>query len=84
MKDINRKVSLLCPLCKNSLFESLDCDLNSEESKTSDRFKCSDCKAIVTKSDLLKFNEGIINSNIDDIKLEVLEELNKDIKKVFK
>lgn len=84
MKDFERKVSLLCPLCKNSLFESLDCDLNAEESKDSDRFKCSDCKTIVTKSDLIKFNESIINANIEDMKDEVLEEFNKKIKKIFK
>ena len=42
--------------------ETLD-NTNLEEAPGSTLFKCSDCGKVISKDDLIKANEGIINEN---------------------
>lgn len=46
--------------------------------------KCSDCGNVISKVDLIKANEGVINSNIDDMKNEAMKEFEKELKKTLK
>ena len=57
MKDLSRKISLICSVCGNSLFETIsdvyeDMGLRGNEPM----FKCSDCGRLVSKQDLLYEN----------------------------
>lgn len=85
MKDFSRKVSLLCSICGNDQFETLDKEYEDmTEAPDSTRFKCSDCGRIFTKAELLDENEEIINANIEDIQNEAVAEVEKELKKMFK
>jgi len=46
--------------------------------------KCSDCGLITTKEQLIKDNNHIIEANIEDFKEEIIKQLQKDLKKIFK
>lgn len=85
MKDLSRKVSLLCSVCGNDLFETLD-DVEGELCDAPDdtRMKCSDCGKIYTKAELLAENQELIDSNIDDIQQEAIREIEKELKKAFR
>lgn len=87
MKDLSRTVRLHCPVCGNAMFSVVDesmknIDLMSASDDT--QLKCSDCGKIITKRDLLHANEGIISENIENIKEEAIQEINKELKKTLK
>lgn len=85
MKDISRNVTLICNICGNDQFETLDTkyeDMRKAPGNT--RFKCSDCGRIITKSELLEENKEIINANIEDVKKETITEIEKELKKALK
>lgn len=48
------------------------------------RIKCSDCGKILTKAELLKENQSVINANIEDAKDEAMKEIKKELAKAFK
>ena len=81
----NRRVTLYCPICGNDQFLSLDCALEDLFDSPDDyRVQCADCKSIITKAELLEGNQDIINANIEEIKQEVLEDVERRLKKIFK
>lgn len=85
MKDVSRKVSLLCPVCGNDMFESLDCDFEElYDAPSHYRIQCSDCKGVFSKEKLLESNEGRIDENLDDMKDDIMKQLEKELKKTFK
>ena len=85
MKDLSRKVSLLCSVCGNDQFSTLDAEYEDmREAPDNTRFKCSDCGRVVTKRELIDENEEIINANVDDIKKEAIAEFEKELKKALK
>lgn len=85
MKGISRNVTLVCPLCGNDQFSSVDCELNSlKEAPGETQIKCSDCGRITTKDVLIQDNQEIINANIEDIKKEAVSEAKKEIEKMLK
>jgi len=85
MKNMSRNITLLCPICGNSQFESLD-EKNEEFGDASDqaRYKCSDCGSIFTKEQLMEENSEKINIAIDEMKDDVLNEFEKELKKALK
>jgi hypothetical protein len=46
--------------------------------------KCSDCGRVVTKEQLLEENREIINANIEDFKDDIMNQVHKEFKKIFK
>ncbi|GKZ02157.1 hypothetical protein ANS017_21550 [Paraclostridium bifermentans] len=46
--------------------------------------KCSDCGKVVTKDRLLEENNYIIEANIEDFKKDIMKEIEKGFKKIFK
>lgn len=85
IKDIFKNVDLLCPLCRNKLFENLDIDFNDLYDDSEEvRFKCGNCGRIYTKSQLIDQNRGVIDENIEDLKDEALKQMEKEITKMFK
>lgn len=85
MKDLSRKISLICSVCGNDQFSTIDVDMeNLSDAQNETRVKCSDCGAICTKAELIEENQGVINANIDDIKKDAVAEIKKELKKAFK
>ena len=85
MKDLSRKISLRCPVCGNTMFSNVDENLGDwREATGSALFKCSDCGNVISKDDLIKTNEGVINSNVSDMTDEAKKELEKELKKALK
>ena len=85
MKDLSRNITLLCPICGNSQFVSLD-DRIDEFGDALDQaqYKCSDCGSIFTKEQLLEENSEKIDIAIGEIKNDALKEFDKELKKAFK
>ena len=84
MKDLSRNVRLICRVCGNDMFETLD---NTEDMLTAPdntKLKCSDCKKVYTKRELLDDNEEVINSNIEDIRRDAVEEIKRELNKSLK
>ena len=85
MKDISRNVSLVCPLCGNDQFSSIDCDLDKlKEAPGETKIECSTCGRITTKDALIEDNQEKINVNIEDVKKEEISEVEKKLKKALK
>lgn len=85
MKNLERKVTLYCPICGNDQFSCIDESIDNLSDAPNDvTLKCSDCGRILTKEELIESNQDIINANIEDIKQEAIKELEKRLKKMFK
>ena len=85
MKDLSRSVKLLCPLCGNDQFESLEGELEDFVSAPGEiRFRCSDCQSIYTKGELKEENSEIIENTVEEMKTEAIKELEKELKKAMK
>ena len=84
MKNHNRSVKMLCPLCGNDQFSTLDETDDLLNAPDNTRIQCSDCKSVYTKAQLIHDNEHIINANIEEVKNEVMKDLEKELKKMFK
>lgn len=82
MKNLDRTLNLLCPVCGNDQFSSLDVDMDDILDASDDvRVQCADCKNIFTKKSLIEENSEAIEATIDDIKDDFIEELKKTLKK---
>ena len=82
MKNLDRKVTLLCPLCGNDQFESLDEEFEDLLHASDDvRVRCSDCGSEYTKRELLDNNAAIIDNAVDELAQDAIKELEKELTK---
>lgn len=58
--------------------------IDIDEADDDVKVKCSDCGRVTTKEQLFEENTDVINSNIEDFKDEIMKEVVKDFKKLFK
>lgn len=85
VKNIDRKVSLLCPLCGNAQFSSLDQEFEDLLYASDDvRLRCSDCGSEYTKRELIDSNAEIIDNAVDELAEDAIKELEKELKKAMK
>ncbi len=85
MKNIERNVVMLCSVCGNDRFKSLDVECEDFlHVNEIGRVRCSNCGTEYTKQDIIDSNEEIINSTIDEVKRESIKELEKEIKRLFR
>lgn len=85
MKNIDRKVKLLCPLCGNDQFASLEEEFEDLLLAPDDvRLRCSDCGSVYTKRELLDSNAAIIDNALDELKQEAVNEIEKELEKAMK
>ena len=85
MKNLDRKVTLLCPLCGNDQFASLDEvfeDLLYADDNV--RLRCSDCGSEYTKRELIDSNGTAIDNAVDELAQDAVKELEKELKKAMK
>lgn len=85
MKNLDRKVTLLCPLCGNDQFESMDEEFEDLLHASDDvRVSCSDCGSVYTKQELIESNAAIIDNAVDELAEGAVKELEKELKKAMK
>jgi predicted RNA-binding Zn-ribbon protein involved in translation (DUF1610 family) len=78
-KKYDRGVVLLCPTCGCDQFSSED---GVEE--TIEMTKCTSCGREMTKDDLIRENSENISTHLDEVKAEVLDDVRKQFKNIFK
>ena len=85
MKDLNKRITLLCPICGNDQFESLDGDFDDAESTPDDaKFRCSDCNSVFTKEVLINENAEKINNTVEELKQDIIKEVEHELKKMLR
>lgn len=84
MKDYNRNVKLFCPICGNDQFSTLEETDDLVNASNETNIQCSDCKSVFTKAQLIDENQYVINENIEDLKREIIKDLEKGLKTFFK
>ena len=85
MDGLSKKVTLFCDVCGSDMFSSVDNTTYELKNAPIDtRIQCSDCKKLFTKAELIEVNERIINTNIDDLKKEIIENFEKKLSKTLK
>lgn len=85
MNNMEMSIGMKCSVCGNDQFstvdESIEDMLNASDET---EVKCSDCGRVTTKEQLIEENSHIIDANMEDFKDEVVKQLQKDFKKMFK
>lgn len=85
MEDLNKKVTLYCDRCGNDQFYFEDTNNSDVELVSGDTIlKCSDCGKIFTKEELIELNAEVITANVEDMKKEIVKEVQREINKLFK
>ena len=85
MKNLQTNVKLLCPVCGNDQFESLDISIdNLFDSEDSSRVQCIDCKRIFTKQELIEENNEVIEAGVKELAFEAKTQFEKELEKMLK
>ena len=80
-----RNIKLHCPTCGNDQFSCVDYENESLSNAPDDtKIQCADCKCIITKAELIEANHDAIDANIEEVQEDLLIDLEKKIKKIFK
>ena len=83
MKDIEKNVEVLCPVCGNKLLENLNGGVGDLSDDECYRYKCANCKRIFTKKELLDENKELLDATIEEMKNDTIKEVLKELKKSF-
>ncbi len=84
-KDYSKNVSMLCPVCGNDQFESLNPEYpDLKEAPDEVQLRCADCCAVYTKEDLIRENSEKIAIAADEMKDEIIKDFEKDFKKAIR
>ena len=74
----NRSVNLSCPTCGNSLLETQD------DGQENEIIRCPLCNRTMTKEELIHENGENINANLEEMKEEVIKDLDKELRDMLK
>ena len=70
----SRRVSMQCSTCGSSAFEYED---------ESGPYRCKACDRSYSREELLRENGGRIESELDDVKSEIVRDLRETLRKTF-
>lgn len=85
MKNMEKSVILKCSVCGNDQFSSAHENIeNIQDASDEIEVKCSDCGRVITKEQLIEENSHIIDANLEDFKNDIVKQVEKEIKKLFK
>lgn len=76
----NRSIPVHCPTCGSSTFSSDD-SVPDEDSKV---MTCAACGREITKAELLAANAENVEAHLDEVKTQVLKDVEKQLKDAFK
>lgn len=75
----NRSITLLCPSCGSDQFSHGD-----GVDEAIEITKCASCGREMTKDDLIHENSENISANVDEVKNEIVDDIRKQFKDIFK
>lgn len=75
----NRSVSLLCPTCGCSQFET-----SGGVDETVEMTKCTSCGRVATKDDLMRDNTENISEHVQEIGAEITKDFAAELRKSLK
>lgn len=85
MRDMEKIINMKCNVCGNDQFSTVDKGIEDVQNASEEtEVKCSDCGRVTSKEQLVEENSDIINANMDDFKEDIMKQLKKDFKKMFK
>lgn len=85
MKDISRNVAMLCPLCGNDQFSSVDEEFDElKDAPGTAKIKCSDCNSVYTKDEIIEANAEKIDIAAEEMVQGAIKEFEKELKKAMK
>ena len=79
MRDHERTIPLACPTCAGENFS-----FNEEEDVATRSNKCADCGMEYTYEEIRMANSARIDAAVDEIKDDVMREVRKTWKKMFR
>ncbi|UWQ32213.1 hypothetical protein K3555_16875 [Leisingera sp. M527] len=77
--DYSRSIAMLCPTCGSDEF-SFDNDLTETERT----YECTSCGMEFTHEDIMDQNQDTISRAVEGMKKEIVADIRKDFKKIFK
>ena len=77
--DYDRSVALLCPTCASDQLQCMD-EVETELS----RYRCAACDGEFNYAELKVSNAERIEAAIDEMKSEIVSDIEKDFAKIFK
>lgn len=84
MKNLEKNISLLCPVCGNKMFEDLNENIDDLSDDECFKYKCANCNRIFTKKELLDANQLLIDATVEEIENDAIKQIEKELKKAFK
>ena len=85
LNNVEKKINLICPICGNDQFSSLDIPIEElKDGLTTNRVQCSDCRKIFTKEELLNENQERIDNEVKQITDDITKQLDTEIKKMLR
>jgi DNA-directed RNA polymerase subunit M/transcription elongation factor TFIIS len=85
MKDLEKTIIMKCEVCGNDQFKAIDDSITDFQYAPDDtEVKCSDCGKVSTLEQLIEDNSYIIDANIEDLKKELMKQLQKHLNKMFR
>jgi uncharacterized Zn finger protein (UPF0148 family) len=76
-ESYDRSVEMICSVCGGKTF--------SYDNKVEDgEVTCVQCKKVYTRTELSDANQENISVNLEEVKMEVIEDIKKDFKNIFK
>ena len=84
MPNIKKRVDLRCSVCGNDQFAIDEAIQDLAAAPDEIVVKCTDCGRVTTKGKLIEDNSYAIHATIEELKLDVVKQLEKDLKRVLK
>lgn len=78
-KNYDRKVSLMCPTCGESIFK-----YDNEVEIGNMEFECISCEQVFSRDELMNENREVFERAFSEIGKEALEDAAKELRKAFK
>lgn len=78
MKNYNRVIDLQCPICGGIDF------LIEDENKEVVQATCSSCDKVLSREELMDSNSQNIETHIDEVKEDIINDITKSFKSIFK
>lgn len=84
MRNLDRNVAMLCPLCGNDQFSLEDKEYQDlVDAPDNARLKCADCNSIYTKQEILSANAEKISIAAEEIAQDAMQDFEKELKKAL-
>ena len=85
MRNLDRNITMLCPLCGNDQFSLVDEEYQElVDAPDNARLKCADCKTIYKKQEILAANAEKISIAADEMVQDAMQDFEKELKKALK